>query len=49
MACTKQIKEHLERYGGIITTQPVNYRFVSVFDNKEIRIKAYPMETILSE
>lgn len=33
----------------IITPNPIDYKYISSFDKKEIFIKAYPLETILSE
>ncbi|NEZ74028.1 nucleotidyl transferase AbiEii/AbiGii toxin family protein [Clostridium botulinum] len=35
--------------GDIITPQPIDYRYISVFGNEEIAIKAYPIETMLAE
>jgi len=35
--------------GDVITPQPIQYSFVSVFGNDDIFIKAYPIETMLAE
>jgi predicted nucleotidyltransferase component of viral defense system len=35
--------------GDVITPQPIQYSFASVFGNDDIFIKAYPIETMLAE
>ncbi len=35
--------------GDIITPQPINYNYKSIFGNSTISVKAYPVETILAE
>lgn len=35
--------------GDIITPHSIDYKYVSSFDSDEIRIKAYPLETMLAE
>lgn len=35
--------------GDVITPFPIDYRYKSIFDNNEIKIKTYNLETILAE
>ncbi len=35
--------------GDVITPHPIDYKFKSIFNNDDIEIKAYPIETMLAE
>lgn len=35
--------------GDIITPQPIDYTYTSLFGNEDILIKAYPIETMLAK